>query len=331
MIMFTALLPIAVAFVTVLAGIAVYLPLARRKEWGDKPNHRSSHETVTPSSGGIVIVLGVALALLVAVVTGALGWSSQLQSLGAGMILLCLVGAWDDWRALEALPRLILFFLAAIPIVVLFAPSTISMSWILSAILVVALVWVLNLYNFMDGIDGIAALQCVIVSGALGVLGHRYGASQDFVVVAGALAAAYTAFLFFNWPPARIFMGDAGSLPAGLALGALGLWQWSEGVLPAVIWLILMSPFLLDTAFTLARRALRGERITHGHREHIYQRLYRHWGGALSVDRGLLLLQLAYLCPLAALCTYKPEFQWTLLTVALFPQLVLMAKFYRLT
>ncbi|MEM1404513.1 MAG: glycosyltransferase family 4 protein [Pseudomonadota bacterium] len=320
-----------IAFVTVLAGVAAYLPLAQRKGWGDRPNHRSSHEKLTPSSGGVVIVLAMVLAMVIAATAGTLEWSLRLQSLIAGMIMLCVVGAWDDRHALGAAPRLLVFFLAATPIVLLFSPWSGAMQWAVSAVLLVALVWVLNLYNFMDGVDGIAALQCVIVSAVLGGLGFLQGASNDFVLVAGILSAAYAGFLFFNWPPARIFMGDAGSLPAGLMLGALGLWQWSEGVLPAAIWLVLMSPFLLDTAFTLIRRALRGERITHGHREHIYQRLYRHWGGATPVNLGLLVLQLGYLCPLAVLGVHRPEFQWTILTAALFPQLVLMAKFYRLT
>jgi len=311
--------------------VALYLPLAARGSWLDSPTERSSHSKPTVSSGGLPVVLALAVVCLIAVFFFAVP-VERLSSIGAPAGVLLLMGAWDDRRPLPAWPRLVVFFLVATFTVAALMTDTESatVSLPLRLVLIVALAWLMNLYNFMDGIDGLAALQCVIVAGALGLLGVFAGASTPFVALALATAGAYSGFLWFNWSPARLFMGDAGSLVGGFLLGALGLWGWQSGVISPVSWLLLLSPFLLDTGVTLGRRAWRRERLSHAHRSHFYQRLARHWGSHARVCLGLLILDLCWLVPLAFAAAFRPDLGLTILLLGLFPQLVLMAKWWTL-
>lgn len=322
------LLP-AAAVLAVFLGTSLFLPLARRSQWLDTPNARSSHQLPTPSSGGLVIVPVLGALLLGAALADA--WPArwpELGSLGAALAL-CVLGAWDDRRPLGVRLRLLVQF--AVVTGLLWAYGLFAtLPLVVSGLLVVLFVWLVNLYNFMDGIDGIAALQCVLTAGALAVLAWATGGPHSFVIAAGVLAGSYLGFLAFNRPPAQLFMGDAGSLPAGLLLGWLGLWATRDGVLSPMIWLILMSPFLLDTAVTLLRRMGRGEPLGQAHREHFYQRLSRRYHSHAVVLRGLLLLHLLCLYPLAAAVALDLLPQWTAGAMALFPQLFLMAKCRRL-
>ncbi len=320
------LLP-GITLVAVILGIVIYLPLATRL-WLDTPNARSSHHKPTPSSAGVVVV-----PVLVAVLLGA--WFSGFWAVGyaecaalGGAAALCALGARDDRRSLSVRVRLLVQFAAAASLVT--AYGLFSLFPLNAIVLVIALVWLVNLYNFMDGIDGLAALQCVLSAATLGALGYLAGASAEFVMASAVVGAAYLGFLVFNLPPARLFMGDAGSLPAGLLLGWLGLWSALEGWLEPVVWLILMSPFLLDTGITLLRRRWRGEVLAQAHREHFYQRLARRYGSHGAVDRRLLVLHGLWLVPLAASVVLDLLPQWTAGALSLFPQLLLMAKWRRL-
>ena len=318
------LLP-ATAVLAVLIGTCLFLPLARRSQWLDTPNARSSHHQPTPSSGGLVIVPVLGALLLAAAVAEV--WparSPELGGLGAALVL-CFLGAWDDRRPLGVRLRLLVQFAVASALVWAYGLFG-SMPWAVAVLLVVLLVWLVNLYNFMDGIDGIAALQCVLTAGALAVLAWGTGAPHSFVIAAGVVAGSYLGFLGFNRPPALLFMGDAGSLPAGLLLGWLGLWATWDGLLAPMIWLILMSPFLLDTAATLLRRMGRGEPLGQAHRGHFYQRLSRQYQSHAAVLWRLLLLHLLWLYPLAGAVALELLPQWTAGAMALFPQLFLMAK-----
>jgi Fuc2NAc and GlcNAc transferase len=228
------------------------------------------------------------------------------------------------------MPRLAAFFLVSALALGCYWPLTDLPLWWFPLV-ALALTWQLNLYNFMDGIDGIAALQCVLVAGGLALLSVQVGGPAAFSLVAVTIAGAYAGFLIFNWPPARLFMGDAGSLSAGLLLAWLGLWLWRDGVLPVSVWLLLMSPFLLDTAATLLARMRRRERLTEAHKSHLYQRLARHLGSHRRVDYGLLLLHLLWLLPLSFAIALELLPAWTSIALGLFPQFLLMVKFRRLT
>lgn len=309
---------------------AVYLPIARRLHFLDAPNHRSAHIAKTPSSGGLAIVFAISLSFLTAYLLG-LGFHERAaQCVAFALILICFLGAWDDRRALSVYIRLLAFF-ALSTIVVASSVNVASYPLWISALLILAFAWLLNLYNFMDGIDGLAALQAVAVAGGMLVVGLAKGADSDFLLLCATVLGAFAGFLVFNWPPAQLFMGDSGSLSAGLLVGWAGLWAWQEALVSPIVWLLLMSPFLLDTGVTLASRALQGERLTEAHSSHGYQRLARHWGSHRRVDFALLVLQIAWLLPLSLLTVYSTIPEWTLLLLGLFPQLFLIAKMRRLT
>jgi Fuc2NAc and GlcNAc transferase len=337
-----ALLWFAASALLASLAVALYLRLARRRGWLDTPNHRSSHEQATPSSGGIAVMLvflPLAGAQLLLQAFGdsipSVGFSAP-GALAASLFmaaLLCVIGAWDDRSFLPAGLRLVLFLgLAMIAAIAWLMPQG---SWSLSVLMQIggcalALAWLVNLFNFMDGIDGLAALQCVIVALALAALGAGAGACDGFIVLALTLAGSYLGFLLFNWPPARLFMGDAGSLSAGFLLGLLGLWGWREGWLPAAVWLLLMSPFLIDTTWTLLSRMLRRVPLAQAHREHAYQRLARHWHSHRLVLLALLALHAFWLLPLSWLQLRQPQHAQTILLLGIFPQLFLMVRLRRL-
>jgi UDP-N-acetylmuramyl pentapeptide phosphotransferase/UDP-N-acetylglucosamine-1-phosphate transferase len=142
----------------------------------------------------------------------------------------------------------------------------------LLVVLLLAIAWLTNLYNFMDGSDGLAGGMAVVGFGTYG-LAAWLGGNLELELLAWSIAAAAAGFLIFNFPPAKIFMGDVGSIPLGFLAGALGVAGWLQGLWPLWFPLIVFAPFIVDASVTLLRRALRRERIWQAHREHYYQRL----------------------------------------------------------
>lgn len=271
----------------------------------DIPNARSSHTVPTPRGGGVAIVVGTLVALPVLFAGGAL-YASLLWALAGAGVLVAVVGFLDDHGHVAARWRLLAHFAAAAwalawlggspPLTV--SGVTVDSGWLGAGIAAVYLVWVLNLYNFMDGIDGIASLEaiCVCVGGAvLYVLaGEAVQAAVPLV-----LAAAVAGFLYWNFPPARIFMGDAGSSFLGLVLGALSL--RAGWVAPQLLWawVILLAVFVVDATVTLLRRLARGERVWEAHRSHAYQHAARRWGGHRPVTLAVGAINLLWLLPIA--------------------------------
>lgn len=308
------------------AGTAAMRRWALRRSLVDVPNARSSHTRPTPRGGGVAIVgafiaaatawaaLGddAARAIWLAVVppglaVAAVGFRDDLRPLPARVRLAVhgAAAAWLVWR-LGGLP----------PVHALGAVADWGVAGHLLA--VVAVVWVLNLYNFMDGIDGIAGAQAVFVAGASALLGGPQSAAFAPLL---ALAAASAGFLALNWPPARIFMGDAGSGFLGFALA--GLLLANHAAQPASIWLpvILLAVFLADATVTLARRVARGESPHAAHRSHAYQRLARRWGGHRPVTVAVCAVNLGWLLPLAWLAAARPAWALPLALVAVVPLL----------
>lgn len=271
----------------------------------DIPNQRSSHTLPTPRGGGLAIVLGVSLAL-----PGLFLWegltAEHLWALWGAGGLVALVGFIDDHRPLAARWRLVAHFAAAIwgvvwlggaPDLEIFG-ARINLGWLGAALAVFYLVWMLNLYNFMDGIDGIAGVEAVTV-GLAGALLYALSGHFDAMLLPALLAAASAGFLFWNFPPARIFMGDAGSGYLGLILGLLSLQAaWVE---PRLFWawLILLGVFIVDATLTLGRRLCRGEKVYQAHRSHAYQVASRHYGRHLPVTLAIALINLFWLLPIA--------------------------------
>ncbi|WP_436785325.1 MraY family glycosyltransferase [Stutzerimonas frequens] len=276
----------------------------------DVPNARSSHSVPTPRGGGVAIVLSFFLSLPVLALLGAVGWELTWALLGAGAGV-AVLGFLDDHGHIAARWRLLghfagavwaLFWLGGLPPLSFFS-VTLDMAWLGYMLAVFYLVWLLNLYNFMDGIDGIASVEaiCVCLGGALlyGILGSAGSIEPIAYALPLLLACAVVGFLFWNFPPARIFMGDAGSGFLGITLGIFSIQAaWSA---PQLFWswLILLGVFIVDATVTLLRRMLRGDRLYEAHRSHAYQYASRHFGRHLPVTLGVGAVNLLWLLPLA--------------------------------
>ena len=227
----------------------------------DRPNARSLHENPTPRSGGLGILGGVAVAWALA--------GAPLATIMIAAFLLAAVSLVDDARHLPVVVRFGAHLLAAGVVV---ATAGVPAEWWLPAVL--ALGWMTNLYNFMDGSDGLAGGMALFGFAAYGVAA-AIGRAEDLTLVSACLAAGAAAFLAFNFHPARIFMGDVGSVPIGFVAGALGLEGWVRGVWPIWFPVMVFSPFIADASATLVRRLLRREKVWHAHRDHYYQRMVR--------------------------------------------------------
>jgi UDP-N-acetylmuramyl pentapeptide phosphotransferase/UDP-N-acetylglucosamine-1-phosphate transferase len=235
----------------------------------DAPGKHRSHAEVTPRAGGV----GIAAAL-VAVLASLVGAEEVvaakfLYALFAGVLVVAGIGLADDRVALPAWPRLLAHLLAA---GVIAWAGTASGDWLAVAIVALALAWSINLHNFMDGSNGLLAGHAALVLGSL-----TYAAGADLLLVAlcGAGAAAAFGFLPFNFPRARIFLGDVGSGVLGLAIG-VGIWlAHARDSLPLPAGLVLASAFVLDASLTLGLRIATRQRFIERHREHLYQYLLR--------------------------------------------------------
>lgn len=323
--------------VTSLLATAGVLRWARRRGLLDHPNERSSHSIPTPSGGGLGMVVAWCVAFpLAALSTGDTG----LLWLWGGLVLASVVGFVDDRRPLSATAKFAGILVAAACVAVWSHVEVVWLPWIghvglAWAGLPLTVVWLAlfaNAFNFMDGIDGIAAGTAVATCAVLGFAAHVAGASSlgvgALLIGAGALG-----FLPWNAPRARLFMGDAGSLPLGIALAALVVVANGGGgepqALPFPAGWVLLGPFVFDVGFTLVRRARRGARLGAAHREHLYQRLSRAVGShpavsllyaTLSVVFGLVALRygpgddlaslLSLLGPLAAMLGFATLVTW---------------------
>lgn len=229
----------------------------------DQPNTRSLHTLPTPRTGGIGIITAISISWLI-------DSSAVPRSLSVSVLLLALVSLADDIWSLPV------FFRLAFHSMVAWAYVTsllyLSHGFFLTLTVCLALIWMINLFNFMDGLDGLAGGMALIGFGTYGVAALQM-ADETFATINFCVAAAAAAFLLFNFHPARIFMGDSGSIPLGFLAGALGLYGWSEGIWSPWFPLLIFAPFIADATVTLIKRICKGERIWHAHRDHYYQKL----------------------------------------------------------
>lgn len=271
----------------------------------DVPNARSSHSVPTPRGGGVAIVLVFLLSLPF------LGWIqlvpvTTLIAVGGAGALVAVIGFIDDhghvaarWRLLGhfAAAAWALLWLGGLPAVVIFG-VTIDLGWFGCVLAALYLVWMLNLYNFMDGIDGIASIEAICVCMG-GCLLYWVSGFESMVWLPLSLAGATAGFLFWNFPPARIFMGDAGSGFLGVVLGVISISSaWASSQL---FWsmLILLGVFVVDATFTLMRRCLRGDKVYEAHRSHAYQFASRRFGKHLPVVLTVAAINIFWLLPIA--------------------------------
>lgn len=294
----------------------------------DTPNARSSHSVPTPRGGGVAIVSSFLLALSAWFV-----WCGVpvrlFWALVPGAALVAALGFWDDHAPLPAKVRLFFHVLAAIWAVLWLGGwavldlgfASLPWGWLGGVLAVLGLAWSINLYNFMDGIDGLAGSQAVFVGAAGGTLLMLLGYENMHWFL---LAAAALGFLLLNWPPARIFMGDAGSGFLGYAIGVMALHAIVSGQTSIWPWLILMGVFLVDATLTLLRRAGRGARVMDAHRTHAYQWASRQCGAHRPVTVSVMLINVGILWPAALASVAWPR--WALLiTVLCFGGLAFLA------
>lgn len=257
-----------------LAGATTWLLLwlVLRSDWRlplDRPNARSLHSKPVPRIGGMAMLIGIAVGALVAPRQLVPAWPL------AAAAVLALVSFVDDWRSLPMTVRLATHLLVTIAFVIdgLKAPLDI---WE-SVTIVLCIVWMTNLYNFMDGSDGLAGGMAVI---GFSFLAARllHGDQLQLAQLSAFIVATALAFLYFNFHPAKVFMGDAGSIPLGFLVGVVGCYGWARGSWPAWYPIVVFSPFIVDATFTLLARIFRRERFWEAHRQHAYQ---------LLVQRGM--------------------------------------------
>ncbi|VVO02156.1 putative undecaprenyl-phosphate N-acetylglucosaminyl 1-phosphate transferase [Pseudomonas fluorescens] len=278
---------------------------ALAKSLMDIPNERSSHTLPTPRGGGVSIVLGFVLSMPVVASLDGAGYQALYHILGAGL-LVAIIGFADDHGHIAARWRLLGHFMAAAwvlfglhglgQIQVFGAP--VDLGWLGNVLAAFYLVWMLNLYNFMDGIDGIASAQAIFVSVAGSAIAWLTG-HFSLVAMPLILAAAVAGFFVWNFPPARIFMGDAGSGFLGLILGVLSLEAGRQAPELLWSWLILLGVFIVDATVTLFRRLSRREKIYQAHCSHAYQYAARHYLSHKTVTLAVSAINLLWLLPLA--------------------------------
>jgi UDP-GlcNAc:undecaprenyl-phosphate GlcNAc-1-phosphate transferase len=293
------LLPALIA--AVVSGIALRLLGRTGGLPFDRPNARSLHRGTVPRGGGLAIWLGWCAGIVW--LPGAQPWLFPLAAI-------VIVSFFDDRRGIPALLRLFVQLAAAIAWLWVGAPMP---DLIVAATMAVAIVWVANLYNFMDGSDGLAGTMTVVGFGAYAMA--AFWAGSDRAPTLLALAAATLPFLLANWPPARIFLGDAGSVPLGFLAAVFGIEGWRQGWWPLWFPLLVFLPFIADASSTLLRRLLGGERVWRAHRDHSYQRLVQlglGHAGTLTLYAALMIG--GAVSALAALAR-APQAGWYLLAV----------------
>ena len=280
---------------------------ALHKQLLDIPNDRSLHSVPTPRGGGAAIVLAFAASIIALYATNYVETKNAMILIGCGA-LIAITGFLDDRQLLSyARSRLALHFVAAaiavsalggLPTLPVFG-TDVSLGLFGGILAAVYLVWLLNLFNFMDGIDGISGAEVVSVCGAAAFLIHRTTHDYNFASLPLALATATLGFLVFNWPPAKIFMGDVGSGFVGFIIGIFSLIAADSVGLLGWMWIILLGVFIVDATVTLIGRLFRKQKPHVAHRSHAFQHLALRFGSHKRVTIGVVAINVLWLLPIA--------------------------------
>lgn len=264
----------------------------------DHPNERSLHSHSVSRAGGLAIMIAIFMAMSVAALLLDTVISPVLL---IGALAIAVISFLDDCYSLSAAIRFSIHLAVAVLLVVngYYLTELEVAGWVwqwpLSMAMVVSclfIVWSINLYNFMDGMDGFAAGMAIVGFSCFALLGWQ-AQHQLFVTANLIVVAAVAGFLLFNSPPAKIFMGDTGSSTLGFFMAAFSIWANVENIFPAWIALLIFSPFIVDASVTLVRRLFAGEKIWKAHRSHYYQRLVQvGWGHRKTVLYAYLVMVL---------------------------------------
>lgn len=279
----------------------------------DIPNERSSHSSPTPRGGGLAIAFTALGGIILAAMWKWIDWNLAIALTGGGSMIAA-VGWIDDHRDLPALVRFAVQFLSAawamfwlggLPALTV-GSTQLSLGIAGIPLGVIGIVWAINLYNFVDGIDGLAAGEAV-TTGMIGglillAMGH-YG----LAMVSLLIAAANAGFLPLNWAPAKLFMGDVGSGMLGYLFAVLAIASENAGAVPLLIWVLLLGAFVFDATVTLCRRIAHGERWYHAHHSHAYQRMVQAGRSHAQVSSMILAINFV-LAALAIVAWLRPTF-----------------------
>lgn len=270
-------------YLIAVACIPLYRNFAFSRGILDVAGHRSSHQGVTPRGGGIVFFILWLLSTLMGFWYG-LYTSSLLLAFIPGTLLAAAVGYWDDYHSLSPKLRLVgqlmaaLLFLMALGkmgVLQCFIGTTLNSAWIIGPLVVLAVVWSINLFNFMDGIDGLASLEALFVLGIGGFIFWQSGVPM-LALLAWSMVVLVAGFLVWNWPKATVFMGDVGSYCLGFLIAAFAIVGAVWYQIPIVLWIILYALFWFDATLTLLRRLYFNKKNwATPHRDHAYQRLHQ--------------------------------------------------------
>jgi Fuc2NAc and GlcNAc transferase len=296
----------------------------------DVPNPRSSHSRITARGGGLAVVAAATAGVIALFVMGVVSRDLVLTVvIGGGLV--ALIGFLDDRYSVQPAVRFVvhavaalwaLFLLGGLP-PLLVGDHLVKLGASGYLIGALGISWVLNLFNFMDGIDGLASSEAIFIALAGAVLTPALGVGLEVAVVALVVAAASGGFLLWNWPPARIFLGDVGSGYLGYLVAVLALSASRDNPAAPWVWLILGGAFFVDATVTLLRRFLRRERLHEAHRSHAYQNLARHWSSHAKVTVAVLGVNLIWLLPWALLAARRPRYAAAAVIVALAPLAIL--------
>ncbi len=306
----------------ILTGLATWY--ARRRGLLDHPGERHSHIVPTPRGGGAGLVAAMLLVSLY--IGGAVPTDFWVKGIVPGVVVLAVTGWWDDHASLGV--RLRFFIQLAVTCWLLWCAfqTGLLQGVVVMTLCAFSIVWLTNLYNFMDGSNGMAGLQGLFVSLVLAFLFHSSGDSQ-YALYALILAGCCFGFLPWNLGHAKVFMGDVGSLALGFLIAALFLYGVGSGAFSlAVAWLVMLL-FVTDSTLTLLRRVIKGERWYNAHRQHLYQRLIAHGWTHSRVAMLYQAINLALVLPGILLSVRLPEMAWA---ISLALTLVFLVSWYLL-
>lgn len=332
-------------FICAVLLTGVMLRYAVNKKLLDIPNQRSLHAASMPRGGGAAFVILYSIILF----AFAISTESDLNliiSLIVGGLLVSSVGFLDDHNPLPAHVRIIVHLVAALFVVIMIGGPkeitvnnlSIQLGWLGDILAIFFIVWLINLYNFMDGIDGTAATEavCVTVGVAVLLLFTHAGRLNYYLLpdegkiiifLLLALALVVAGFLVWNWPPAKIFMGDVGSGYLGFIISVFIIYTHISDIISIWTWVILLGVFLVDASITLVTRIITGKQWYKAHRSHAYQHLALQWGSHKKVTMSILAINIIWLLPLAWLSTLEPESGAILTAIAYLPLLIIAHVF----
>lgn len=269
---------LVVVFAISLIGTQIVRRFALKRSVLDVPNERSSHSVPTPRGGGVAIAIAVLSGLLIVLMTDRIPGNLGIACIPPAALIAWL-GWLDDRRSQPAALRLAaqvaaaswaVYWIGAVDQLVV-GTRAYDLGPVAPVVSVVGLVWLMNLFNFMDGIDGIAGVEALVAMGAAAVICMLRGDAVS-AWIAALIAVGALGFLPWNWAPAKIFMGDSGSVFLGFLIGVAALSADVSGGLPILGWVVLMGVFVVDATLTILRRIVRRERFSEAHRSHAYQR-----------------------------------------------------------